>query len=249
MALESLSTAMQRSANGLRSTPALTAILGAAVLSTSWVLYDFHAWKDFGTGGTPPTWAGYWRMTKLRVNAIMHPDDLTDPSPLSEAGPKFLKSPLPQREGQRPKNMPRIMPQRQRPEGIDEKAREKLQSLIHVLGEEHAELLVVKPSKTEGGTTEAIYAKPDLHTLNPIAKNKLLDHEIAHAHPADNSLHVWVSDVDAREIISKGWGQRFPLKFVESGWTMVYAPRTEEEVAVVESIVKAGVAWITGQEI
>ena len=188
-------------------------------------------------------------MTKLRVNAILHPDDLTDPSPLSKDGPQYLKSPLPKREGKRPKPMPRIMPQRQRPEAIDAKAKEKLQSMVRRLGEEHPDLLVVKPSKTEGGTTDAIYAKPDLQSLNPIAKDKILDHEIAHAHPAENSLHVWVSDLDAREIISSGWGERFPLKFVKSGWTMVYAPRNEEEVEVVERIVKAAIAWITGQEV
>jgi hypothetical protein len=89
----------------------------------------------------------------------------------------------------------------------------------------------------------------NIPTLNPIAKDKILNHEIAHAHPADNSLHVWVSDPDARKIMEAGWGCRFSLPFVKSGWTMVYAPRNEAEYKVVEQIVKAACGWITGVEI
>ncbi len=80
-------------------------------------------------------------------------------------------------------------------------------------------------------------------------KDPILDHEIAHAHPADDSLHVWLSDPDARTVIEAGWGQRFPLTFVKSGWMMVYAPRNLDEVEMVEEIVRAGIAWITGVEV
>jgi Family of unknown function (DUF5519) len=153
------------------------------------------------------------------------------------------------RTGPRPAIISRTMPQRQRPEKIDPQARARLQSMMRTLAAAHPELLECKLSKTEGRTTDAIYAKPDLATLNPQARNPILDHEIAHAHPADNSLHVWLSDPDARTVIEAGWGMRFPLKFVNSGWTMVYAPRTGEEVEIVEKIVQAGIAWITGVEV
>lgn len=113
----------------------------------------------------------------------------------------------------------------------------------------HPDFLEVKLSHTEGKSTDGLYAKPDTPTLNPIAKDKLLNHEIAHAHPADNSLHVWLSDPDARKVIESGWGQRFPLTFVKGGWTMVYAPRDEAELETVERIVKAGVTFLTGQRV
>jgi hypothetical protein len=113
----------------------------------------------------------------------------------------------------------------------------------------YADLLELKPSHTEGKSTDGLYARKGLDKLNPVARDRILDHEIAHAHPAENSLHVWLSDVDARKVIESGWGQRFPLTFVASGWTMVYAPRNGAELEVVEVIVKAGVAWITGVEI
>ena len=230
--------------------PLATTIGGAAILSLSWTVWDFAEWKAFGTGGTPPTWAGYMKMTKFRLNRLLSSDDLRDPSPLKTDGPTYLsKGALEPRSGPRPTIISRTMPQRQRPEKIDPQARARLHSMMQTLASQHPELLECRLSKTEGRTTDAIYARPDLPKLNPQAKSPILDHEIAHAHPAENSLHVWLSDPDARTVIEAGWGQRFPLTFVSSGWTMVYAPRDMEEVEVVEKIVRAGIAWITGVEI
>jgi hypothetical protein len=188
-------------------------------------------------------------MTKIRIDSILHPVDLLDPSPLRTTDPSYIKNDLPPRAGGRAEIMPRTMPQRQRPEPIEPATRTRLQSLMTTLASEHPELFEVKPSHTEGKTTDGLYAKKDIETLNPKALDKILQCEIAHAHPADNSLHVWISDTDARKVIESGWGQRFPLKFVSSGWIMVYAPRNEKELEVVESIVKAAAAWITGVEI
>lgn len=154
------------------------------------------------------------------------------------------------REGTRPRIMSRTMPQRQYPESIDPRARARLLSMARQLSLKHSDILDFGPSKTEGGSTDAIYGRPDLTTLNPLAEDDLLlCREIAHVHPSDNSLHVWLSDTDARKVIETGWGQRFPLKFVKSGWTMVYAPRTGTEVDVVEDVMRAGISWITGVKI
>jgi len=240
---------LKRATETISKYPLATTIGGALILSLSWTVWDFHEWKSFGTGGTPPTWAGYMRMTKFRLNRLMSSDDLCDPSSLKTDGPRYLKTGLKRREGSRPKIISRTMPQRQRPEKIDPQTRQRLQSMMRTLAEKHPELLEVRPSKTEGRTTDAIYARPDLEKLNPQAKDPILDHEIAHAHPAENSLHVWLSDPDARAVIEAGWGQRFPLTFVKSGWIMVYAPRNLDEVEVAEEIVRAGIAWITGVEV
>lgn len=66
-----------------------------------------------------------------------------------------------------------------------------------------------RPSKTEGGTGPAVYVKPDVETINPFAHKIFF--EVAHVHPADNSLHVYVSPLDAKLVIERGWGQRFPV--------------------------------------
>lgn len=185
-------------------------------------------------------------MTKIRIKHNLSGNDLLDPSPLSTSGPSYLKEALPKRSGRRPQIIARTMPQRQKPEPITAETRSKLQSLMRTLGAEHPELLEVKPSQAEGRSADGLYCKEGLSTRNPLAKDRILGNEIAHAHPADNSLHVWLSDVDARKVIESGWGMRFPLTFVAPGLTMVYAPRNEEELETVERIVRAGVAWVSG---
>jgi hypothetical protein len=233
-----------------------TATAAALTVSLAWVISDFYAWKSFGTGGTPPTWAGYWRMTKIRINRLLlfGKDDLSDPSPLSSAGPKYLDgNAIPVREGSRPAIMARTMPQRQvpyKPDSVEPGVEERVKSMMATFAAQHPSILDLRPSKTEGGSTDAIYAKPALETLNDRAKNnKMLGTEIAHAHPSDGSLHVWLSEADAKTVVEKGWGMRFPLKFIDKGWAMVYAPRTMAEVDVIEKIVKAGIAWIAGVEV
>jgi hypothetical protein len=185
-------------------------------------------------------------MTKIRISHTLSSNNLLDPSPLSKEGPSFLTKPLPTRTGPRPKIVSRTMPQRQYPQPIDPQTKVKLQGMMKDLANAHPEILETKLSHTEGKSTDGLYAKKDIATLNPIAKDRILDHEIAHAHPAENSLHVWLSDVDARAVIEAGWGLRFPLTFVKSGWTMVYAPRDDAELETVERIVKAAVTFITG---
>jgi Family of unknown function (DUF5519) len=142
--------------------------------------------------------------------------------------------------------MPRILPQRQVPEHIDPATRDRLMFLMHRLADEHPDILEIKPSTTEGRTTDGLYARKDNPNINPIViADRGLDFEIGHAHPTDNSLHVWLSDPDARKVIAAGWGQRFCLPMVQSGWTMVYAPRNKSELELIEKIVKASVRWVT----
>lgn len=237
-------------------TAAATTTTVALSLSLLWVITDFQAWKAFGTGGTPPTWAGYWRMTKIRFNRILlfGKDKMTDPTPLSTSGPAYLDaSKIEPREGERPRMMSRTMPQRQVPYAkstVDAGVEEQISKLIPALVAQHPDLLELRPSKTEGGSTDAIYAKETLSTLNALTKsNRMLGTEIAHAHPSEGSLHVWLTQRDARTVVEKGYGERFPLVFIDKGWTLVYAPRTLKEVAVVERIIKAGIANIAGVEV
>lgn len=254
-----ITTQYHRLADVVHARPRQSASTASAVvltLSLAWVLNDFRAWKAFGTGGTPPTWAGYCRMTKIRFNRLLlfGKDDLADPSPLSSAGPCHLDAnAIPTRKGSRPGAMARTMPQRQvplDPRTVQPGVEDRVKDMMATLAAKHPSVLELRPSKTEGGSTDAIYAKPTLDTLNDRAKNnKMLGTEIAHAHPSEGSLHVWLSEADAKIVVEKGWGLRFPLAFIDKGWAMVYAPRTMAEVDVVERIVKAGIAWIAGVEV
>lgn len=229
-----------------------TAIATVAAASAAWLVVDYNQWTSFGTGGTPPTPSGYWRMTKLRWRAYWSGDDMKDTSSLSSDGPKFLIKELPQREGKRPQIVARTMPQRQKAKELDPAVRERLHAIPAKYCKEHPDILLLDLSKTEGRSTDAIYARPNLPGRDPSAKDRILGDEIAHVHPAENSLHVWLSPPDAKEVIENGWGERFPLSAMgmcHRSWIMVYAPRSAEEVDVVEEVVKAGVGFLTGKSI
>jgi hypothetical protein len=188
-------------------------------------------------------------MTKLRIKALLDNEDLLDTSVYSKSGPHYLTE-LQERPPPKPRLMPRILPQRQVPDkALSTASQTRLHDIILAIASAHPDVFEIKPSHTEGKTTDGLYARKELKTLNPIARDKILDHEIAHAHPADNSLHVWLSDRDAAKVVETGWGQRFCLPFVNKGWVMIYAPRNMDEVETVEEIVKAAARFITGVEI
>lgn len=191
-------------------------------------------------------------MTKLRIGQIFSRDDLTDATPLSSsAGPSYLDAgTLPVRAGARPPIVSRTMPQRQvpyKPGVVGPGVAERTATLAATFAARYPDVLDLRPSRTEGYSADGIYAHESLPTVNAeCGRQKLLGTEIAHVHPADGSLHVWLSEADARIVVEKGWGQRFPLPFIPRGFVMVYAPRTMEEVDVVEKIVRAGIAWVSG---
>ncbi|PWY75322.1 hypothetical protein BO94DRAFT_212371 [Aspergillus sclerotioniger CBS 115572] len=228
----------------LTSNPVATGICATAVLGIVWTIHDFREWIAFGTGGSSPTCRGYLRMTKLRIKQALSNNNLLDASVLKQTGPSYLPSaPLPPRRSPRPHIIPRILPQRQRPEPIPPAMLSRLHSIVPDLASAHPDLFELSPSKTEGKTTDGLYARADVDTLNPVTREvAILDREIAHVHPTEYSLHVWLSERDARAVIERGWGARFPpLEGVPPGWVFVYAPRDEAEMDVVEGIVRAAV--------
>lgn len=190
--------------------------------------------------------SGYCRLTLCRIMFAYHVPLQTESKTLSSDGPSFLKI-IPARAGGRPRLMPHILPQRQRPEPIEQLTKKKLMSLMSRLASEHPDILESRPSHTEGMTADGLYARKNNKSVNPIVvADRTLDYEIGHAHPTDSSLHLWLSEADARKIIEARWGQRFCLPNVQKGWTMVYAPRNLEELQLIEEFVKASVRWVTG---
>jgi hypothetical protein len=136
------------------------------------------------------------------------------------------------------------------PEKISPEAASSLQNLMQEFASTapYSSYIETRPSKTEGGTGPAIYVNPDVKTINPAAHK--IFYELAHVHPSENSLHVYVSPRDAKLVMKRGWGQRFPVTWLAPpSWMMVYAPRTEEEVEVVREIVRAAVCFAVGENL
>ncbi|KAF2003643.1 hypothetical protein P154DRAFT_532023 [Amniculicola lignicola CBS 123094] len=204
-----------------------------------------------GTGGTPPTFQGYFKIRRWGLYLIYKRRDLLDVSEIPDEGPAYLTpGSIPQRAGDRPKPTRWALPQRQHKEPITPKAHEHLFNLLPPFATKSPGPAYIRygPSKTEGGTGPAIYVQPNVPTINPVAHN--IFYEIAHVHPNDNSLHVYVSPKDARAVIEAGWGERFTVNWIApESWIMVYAPRNEEEVRIVRKIVWAGVCFAVGEEV
>lgn len=120
-------------------------------------------------------------------------------------------------------------------------------TLMSRLAREFPDILESRLSITEGRTADGLYVRTGNPETNPVvAADRRLNYELGHAHPADGSLHLWLSEADARKVIEACWGQRFCLPMVQKGWTMVYAPRNEEELAIIERFVRASIQWATG---
>lgn len=75
----------------------------------------------------------------------------------------------------------------------------------------------------------------------------LIDREFAHLHPApDHSLHAMLPPDVAAEAIDAGWAEAHPAALrglIPATAVMLYAPRDEAEVGVVETLVQASHAF------
>ena len=70
----------------------------------------------------------------------------------------------------------------------------------------------------------------------------MVGREFAHIHPQPlgGSLHLKLAPSDAERVIQKGWGENHPLVdagMLSPGTLMVYAPRDEDDLAVVQRII------------
>ncbi len=77
----------------------------------------------------------------------------------------------------------------------------------------------------------------------------MVEREFAHLHPAsDGSLHMALPPDVVERVIENGWAERHPLagRFgLPGNIVMVYGPRDEDELAVVEELVWASHAHAT----
>lgn len=145
--------------------------------------------------------------------------------------------------------MNRTLPQRQLHfPPLSQDLKRVLLSIPETLASSPAEtpLVYSAPSITEGRQGPAIFV---YNEIRADANVKNIHREVAHVHPSDLSLHVYLSGKDARLVVQRGWGMRFPVSWLAPmGWVMVFAPRDEAEVEVVKRIVRAGIAYALGHK-
>jgi Family of unknown function (DUF5519) len=78
----------------------------------------------------------------------------------------------------------------------------------------------------------------------------MVGREFAHLHPAsDGSLHMVLAPALVDSVIENGWAERHPLAGqhgLPANIVMVYGPRDDAELAVVEDLIRSSHALATG---
>ena len=144
--------------------------------------------------------------------------------------------PLPRRVGDRPRTTP-TNPHTQ----LDQQPTDL--RWLQVLAERVFALpgVVEKPSRISVPGARALVLADDEPVGPPEAF--LIDREFAHLHPApDHSLHAMLPSETVTEAVAAGWAEPHPVALrglIPPTAVMLYAPRDEAELEVIESLVRA----------
>jgi len=237
--------------------PASVALLIGLATAVLFIHNDYQNFIKLGPGGTPSTFGGYIRINWLKLWTLSDPfDPLPLPSEssvepsrgiLARRREEGTAAPLPYRCGPRPQVVG-IAPQRQVNQFGSRECYLALRRILEHHGLTHGDEL---------GVGTSCFEKHGLGLFARYPVNNTCQGEICHVHNSDHSLHMNLHPEDAREVIEKGWGQRHPLTSrsflfkmpVPRQFTMVYAPRTRDELKVVCEIIEAAGWWVVAKEI
>ncbi|OTA64508.1 hypothetical protein K449DRAFT_268963 [Hypoxylon sp. EC38] len=207
---------------------------------------DYQNYLKLGPGGTPATFSGYVRINWLKLWACRDPFNPLPADPGVQPTTGILRrKPLPYRCGLRPKVVG-IAPQRQVNQFGSRECYLALRRILENHGSRNPE---------EVGIGTSCFEKHGLGLFSRYPFNKTCQGEICHVHNSDYSMHLNLHPDDVKEVLEKGWGQRHPLTSqcllkmpVPKQFTMVYAPRSVDELKVVCQIIEAAGWWVTAKE-
>lgn len=149
-------------------------------------------------------------------------------------------SSLPQRAGSRPRTTPTNPHTQLDQQPPDARWVEELARRVFALPG-----VVEEPSGISVPGARALVLAPD-EALGP-PEAFLIDREFAHLHPdPDHSLHAMLPTETATEAVDAGWAEPHPAALrglIPSNAVMLYAPRDEAELDVVENLVRASHAF------
>lgn len=226
---------------------------GALLLGAGIVAYrDYRAYVSMGPNGLPDTFWGWQTQLRMSLGARK---DTTVPAPYdldSVAGPHDKENFLPKtaaeglswRPGSNPPHVPGfVAPQRQTTELASDKTKKAMLGFLDALVAVNSGALQTQTSVLEG-PVPAMGLK-HYKSMTEASKPKVLvitRGEMCHIHPPDGSTHLHLSLADQKSVIELGWGRRHRLSgggLLPWNYTLIYAPRNEEEIAVWKSIVMA----------
>ncbi|KAI2640464.1 hypothetical protein GGS26DRAFT_160877 [Hypomontagnella submonticulosa] len=226
--------------------PPVVALLVGLATIVVFIHNDYQNYLNLGPGGTPATFAGYIRINWLKLWACRDPLNPLPADPdVQPAAGVLRKKPLPYRCGLRPKVVG-IAPQRQ----VNQFGSLECYLALRRILENHG-----RKFPEEVGVGTSCFEKHGLGLFSRYPFNKTCQGEICHVHNSDYSMHMNLHPEDVKEVIEKGWGERHPLTSqcllkmpVPKMFTMVYAPRSMDELQVVCQIIEAAGYWVSGKE-
>jgi hypothetical protein len=147
---------------------------------------------------------------------------------------------LPQRVGARPTTTPTNPHTQLDQQPTDSRWVEELARRVFALSG-----VVEAPSRVSVPGARALVLAPGEAAGPPEAF--LIDREFAHLHPApDHSLHAMLPIDTATEAVGAGWAEQHPVALrglIPRNAVMLYAPRDEAELDVIERLVRASHAF------
>ena len=221
-------------------------VLSATILAlVIWAWMDYRNWIALGAGGLPSNPYGWSQVTWMRLGKH-------DPLSTSVFEKNIGKDwdvrglgDLPKRAGTRPQVDPHPIPHRQTDQFGDEQVRREQKQIFDDVIAENAALLYYQKSIFERHNDAVFLREPAKGNSNTKAQG-----EVGHIHPSDGSMHMTLSPSDAKKVIGAGWGELHPLTEetgrLPSTYMMIYSPRSQEENAVVEQILRAAVKFAVG---
>ncbi len=212
--------------------------LVAGCAAAAWAMWDYARWRSLGPGGLPATWRGWLTTTRLRLKAI----NPLDVGPIAASATDGWRAwvDVRQRAGTRPKVSPYPVPHRQLDQLPSDPVRVALRQLFDRAVAENA--------------LQVEYALSHWEKRHPAIRRRATGGqgapsfgEIAHIHPSDHSMHMILGPRDAIAAIAAGWGERHGLAGVALelpvNYVMVYAPRGEDDLAVIGQLLEAAIRY------
>ena len=217
--------------------------LVAGCAAAAWAIWDYARWRSLGPGGLPATWRGWLTTTRLRLSAI-DPFDM-GPIAASATDDWHAWESVRQRAGTRPKVSPYPVPHRQLNQLPDDRTRVALQQMFDRAVAENA--LQVEYALSHWEKRHPAIRRRATGGLGPPSFG-----EIAHIHPSDHSMHMILSPRDSIAAIEAGWGERHGLAGVALdlpvNYVMVYAPRDEDDLAVIGQLLEAAIRYASWEQ-
>ncbi|KAJ7494633.1 hypothetical protein B0H11DRAFT_1716962 [Mycena galericulata] len=231
----------------LKRNPRAAALAAVLTVGTPWVVNNYRKYLSLGesvlTRLGPLGWLVALTLTGLGRETLSTEEYARDPNK-----ERWLEVIPPERRGARPTTGWHCVPHRQ----LDRFPTDEMAKRLVAIFEKHCAanttLVKVVPSPHEV-LDPGIIIHPDIPSPHKDADQDL--REIAHIHPIDHSLHVVLSPADCKTVVDLGWGQRHPLSGVNrfipapNTYLLIYAPRDEEELDVVERIIVASIGYMT----